>query len=458
VLDLYDKALWKGKPHKHCQSIFFGGATLEECLLGTRMPRNMKYIGFLSVLGVLILSRGLWAEQVCQNPVYEGFGANTPGGSNQTVYRVTNLNNSGPGSLRDAVSQGNRCVVFDVGGEILSSSYINIRDSFITVDGLTAPTPITIRKWGIQLRGSTDPFSSSNAHDIIVRGLRFHPEEVPSSVDIDSLAVEYSAHNVVIDHNTFYGPSRYPFGGIDEHIDIGQDAHDVTISWNSFSRFTGGGTKKHLLVAGRGSKTSIHHNLFSDANERSPSINYDVFSVAVDHDVTADIRNNYITTKRGAYSTWINFGAKANVINNYYVVLPIQPFTLDATNAYRFLFVCNLPRLVELGALNLVGRCTDIPVSGNVPHDAFAYVHGNVIEGTFPAGVPNGDDFNTESVPYSVPFVTTTSAKTAACQVYQSAGVRPFDVSEQALFNRVPTPTNCGTPSPPGQLRFVLTP
>ena len=69
----------------------------------------------------------------------QGFGASTPGGSAGAVVRVTNLNNTGPGSLREAVAGGNRTVVFDVAGTITLTSEITIRDSFTTVDGLSAP-------------------------------------------------------------------------------------------------------------------------------------------------------------------------------------------------------------------------------------------------------------------------------------------------------------------------------
>ena len=47
-----------------------------------------------------------------------GFGTETQGGLAGDVYKVTNLNSSGPGSLRDAVSESNRLVVFEVGGVI----------------------------------------------------------------------------------------------------------------------------------------------------------------------------------------------------------------------------------------------------------------------------------------------------------------------------------------------------
>ncbi len=94
---------------------------------------------------------------------YQGFGANTPGGAGQPIYHVTNLNDSGPGSLRDAVSQGNRTVVFDVAGEIVLSSEIYVKGAFITIDGFSAPSPVILVNDGLRIVGNI------GAHDIIVR-------------------------------------------------------------------------------------------------------------------------------------------------------------------------------------------------------------------------------------------------------------------------------------------------
>jgi hypothetical protein len=64
---------------------------------------------------------------------YQGFGASTPGGQGKPTYRVKTLSNSGPGSLRDAISQSNRSVVFDVGGEI---RHVSRRVKTATVSGI----------------------------------------------------------------------------------------------------------------------------------------------------------------------------------------------------------------------------------------------------------------------------------------------------------------------------------
>ena len=120
---------------------------------------------------------------------YQGFGATTPGGSGKIVVHVTNLNDSGPGSFREAVKQGNRTVVFDVGGEILLGDYLYVLGAFITIDGSTAPSPgITLRNRGLIIRGN------KGAHDVIVRGLRVRGSP------IDGIQIAYGAYHVVIDH------------------------------------------------------------------------------------------------------------------------------------------------------------------------------------------------------------------------------------------------------------------
>ena len=88
-----------------------------------------------AALAVLVMAAGATARAdkivptptgACANPSggYEGFGRNTTGGAGKPVYRVTNLNDNGTGSLRDALSRGNRCVVFDVGGTISAAALL----------------------------------------------------------------------------------------------------------------------------------------------------------------------------------------------------------------------------------------------------------------------------------------------------------------------------------------------
>src|SRR5882724_1485507 len=67
-----------------------------------------------------------------------GFAANATGGRNGSVYHVTTLSDSGPGSFRDAISTGNRMVIFDVGGHINLASTVLVQDN-ITIAGQTAP-------------------------------------------------------------------------------------------------------------------------------------------------------------------------------------------------------------------------------------------------------------------------------------------------------------------------------
>ncbi len=90
------------------------------------------------ILSVLLLITAAAHAQIPAFPGAEGYGAYAKGGRGGDVYHVTNLNNSGPGSFRDAVSQPNRTVVFDVGGIINLTSEVEVMDN-ITIAGQTAP-------------------------------------------------------------------------------------------------------------------------------------------------------------------------------------------------------------------------------------------------------------------------------------------------------------------------------
>ena len=98
-------------------------------------------------------------------PGAEGFAAQTTGGRGGDVYHVTNLDDSGPGSLREGVEHpsGPRTVVFDVGGYVALKSVLRV-GSDLTIAGQTAPGD------GIGLRDSEVSFSGS--HNVVVRYLR----------------------------------------------------------------------------------------------------------------------------------------------------------------------------------------------------------------------------------------------------------------------------------------------
>src|SRR6185312_10595608 len=80
------------------------------------------------------------ADNLPAFPGAEGFGANTPGGRGGKVLIVTNLADSGPGSLREAcMTAGPRIVVFRVAGTIALKSPITVTEPYLTLEGQSAP-------------------------------------------------------------------------------------------------------------------------------------------------------------------------------------------------------------------------------------------------------------------------------------------------------------------------------
>src|SRR5262249_39278083 len=94
-------------------------------------------------------------------PGAEGAGAHTPGGRGVKVYFIPNVNDHGPGSLREAVeAQGPRTVLFRVAGIIHLETPLSITHPFITIAGQTAPGD------GVCIRNQTFEI---NTHDVVLR-------------------------------------------------------------------------------------------------------------------------------------------------------------------------------------------------------------------------------------------------------------------------------------------------
>src|SRR5574344_1953089 len=116
---------------------------------------KMKAKTITLVMGLLLAGGGIAADaQQLAFPGAQGWGRYATGGRVGSVYHVTNLNDSGTGSLRDAVSQPNRIVVFDVSGVIKISSRIVFAHN-LYVAGQTAPGEgVTVYGDGVSFSGA----------------------------------------------------------------------------------------------------------------------------------------------------------------------------------------------------------------------------------------------------------------------------------------------------------------
>lgn len=141
---------------------------------------------------MLLVIYGSISAQQLAFPEAQGWGRFAEGGRKGTVYHVTNLNDAGNGSLRDAVSQPNRIVVFDVSGVIRISSRIVFKNN-LYVAGQTAPGE------GITVYG--DGVSFSGADNSIVRYMRFRMGAVGTK-DKDCAGVA-NGQNMIFDHCSF---------------------------------------------------------------------------------------------------------------------------------------------------------------------------------------------------------------------------------------------------------------
>ncbi|HKE55286.1 MAG TPA: MBG domain-containing protein [Pyrinomonadaceae bacterium] len=244
-------------------------------------------------------------------PGAEGAGAFTGGGRGGDVYHVTNLADSGPGSLRFGIQNANgpRTIVFDLSGTIFLQSRLNINKPFLTLAGQTAPGD------GITVAGWTT--SVNNTHDVIVRYLRFRPGDVncPNYQD-DGFTVDKS-NNVIADHVS-------ASWSVDETLSV-TESDKVTIQWALITEsmknscHVKGAHGYGSLIRYLNGLVTYHHNLYAHHDSRNPRLG---------DNIGLDFVNNVIFDwgNEAGYSGDASEGTpRLNYVGNYLIAGPDTP-------------------------------------------------------------------------------------------------------------------------------------
>jgi pectate lyase len=321
----------------------------------------------------------------CPGFVIEGFGKETVGGCGGTVYTVTNLNDSGPGSLRDVINRrGPRIIRFAVSGSIVLRNFLNVDQPFVTIDGSDAPNG------GVALTGHT---LGTDTDNVIIRHLRFRP-----GVQAKNDSLQLFGSNIFVDHCSL------SWAG-DENLDI--YSRNVTIQWSIISENIGSGA---VLIYYRNPSVTLHHNLFAhNPGARHPEIGIG------DLDFVNNVIYNYAVGSTNVHpgcainSCEFQEGGpvKANIVGNYYQSGPNS----TVPPAYS--------REVRLRGGRRYSAQSSVFVTGNIranrPKDTQPE-HDVVWQDD--GGMP------IQSSRHNFPSVTTTSAIQAYRDVLEKAGAR----------------------------------
>lgn len=304
-------------------------SSVSACLTGMINLRKVKK--WFAVL-IVLFQTTVVSAQVPAFPGAEGFGKYATGGRGGKVVMVSNLEDDGPGSFRQAFKEypGEPItIVFSVAGIIELKSPLKISRSNITIAGQTAPGD------GICLKGHS--FIINCAGDktgvrgnIIIRYLRSRPGAKIAG-GVYGFGME-NCQNVIIDHCSFTWAN--------EECAAMYDTKNVTVQWSIISEgLYNANHHKGLRAYGGvwgGQNASYHHNLISNQNSRTVR-----FNGARAHDTLAlvDYRNNVIFNWKSAnacYGGEVDIpGGKSciNLVNNYYIPGPATPKELKFVRA-----------------------------------------------------------------------------------------------------------------------------
>ena len=259
----------------------------------------MKYF-----LSYLLLISALFAQ--AQVPAFngaEGGGAVSVGGRGGVVIEVTNLNDSGTGSLRAALEASEpRIVIFKVAGIIELKSRLQIYNPYLTVAGQTAPGG------GILIKGY---YIDVYTHDCIFQYFRYRAGRLDNEQS-RSFFVRDGAYNIIFDHLSISW-------GEDENFtcySISNPTYNITLQWSMICEgLYGSDHNDHSAGAIFGSveaadkvyNVSLHHNFFSNNSFRSPYIK----------NKNTELINN-ITYNWQWWSSLFRSGTTIDIIGNRY--------------------------------------------------------------------------------------------------------------------------------------------
>ena len=264
------------------------------------------------------------ATSMAQAPAFpgaEGHGRYVTGGRGGKIVHVTNLNDSGTGSFREAVKSGNKIIVFDVAGVIALKSDLKFADN-ITILGQTAPSP------GITLRYYTVQPGSNN----IIRFLRIRRGQEKNINDGADATWQRNKTGIIYDHCSFSW-------SIDEVASF-YDNNNFTMQWCTVAEsLTNPGHSKGAHGYGGiwgGKLASFHHNFVAHLMNRGPRFNgarYGWTGYTSNKEYSTYKWQNAVQAENVDFRNCVMYnaqgtcyggpgGGQINIVNNYYKAGP----------------------------------------------------------------------------------------------------------------------------------------
>ncbi|MFM2293337.1 MAG: hypothetical protein RIS29_3150 [Bacteroidota bacterium] len=358
-------------------------------------------------------------------PGAEGGGQFSFGGRGGKVLTVSNLNDRGPGSLREACegTVGPRIVVFNVSGIIRLKTPIIILAPYITIAGQTAPGD------GVCVAGES---FWVNTHDVVVRHMRFRRGETKVERRDDGFGGN-PVGNIMIDHCSctwgldenisFYRHMFNPGAGLKEaKLPTVNVTIQNTISAQALD------TYNHAFGSTLGGENcTFMRNLWANNAGRNPSIGWNgVFNFV----------NNVIFNWVHRSVDGGDYTALYNIINNYYKPGPLTP--TDAPIGYRML-------KPESGRSKLgyyvYGR---VYCNGNIMDGNEKVTKNNWDGGVQVEELPNAGQY-TDSMKWNTPFPMPKFPVMSAQDAYEyvlknvGANIPKRDIVDQRIVENVRT-------------------